>query len=63
MFEDEFYEQVEGAALGSPLLATVANIYMEKFEEGKLISAGLKPTMCRTYMYVDDMFCLMDTWN
>ena len=29
----EFYEQREGAAMGSPISAVVANLYMEFFEE------------------------------
>ena len=33
MFEDEFYEQVEGTAMGSLLSPVVANIYLEKFEK------------------------------
>ena len=61
MFDDEFYEQVEGAAMGSPLSPVVANIFMEKFEEGTLKSADLKPTMWRRY--VDDTFVLWDTWH
>lgn len=30
-FEDTFYEQVEGAAMGSPLFPLVANLYMEHY--------------------------------
>ena len=29
----DFYEQQEGAAMGSPVSAAVANLYMEFFEE------------------------------
>jgi hypothetical protein len=32
MFEDRFYEQVDGAAMGSPLSPIVANLFMESFE-------------------------------
>ena len=31
-FQGKFYEQVEGAAMGSPLSPIVSNIYMENFE-------------------------------
>ena len=33
-FGDTFYEQVEGAAMASPLSPIVANLYMEAFELG-----------------------------
>ena len=32
-FGGEFYEQRQGAAMGSPVSAVVANLYMEFFEE------------------------------
>ena len=32
-FGDNYYEQTEGAAIGSPLSPIVANLYMEYFEE------------------------------
>ena len=31
-FQENFYEQVEGAAMGSPISPIVANLYMEDFE-------------------------------
>ena len=31
-FQDKYYEQLEGAAMGSPLSPIIANIYMEEFE-------------------------------
>ena len=31
-FQDQFYEQVEGVAMGSPISPIVASIYMEYFE-------------------------------
>ena len=35
-FDAMFFEQVEGAAMGSPLSPIVANLYMEAFEERAL---------------------------
>ena len=35
-FQDQFYEQVEGAAMGSPVSPIVANLYMEYLEQKAL---------------------------
>ena len=32
-FQDQFYEQVKGAVMGSPVSPIVANLYMEYFEQ------------------------------
>ena len=55
-FGKSFYEQVEGAAMGSPLSPIVANIFMEDFEARALETSPWKPMMwCR---YVDDVFVI-----
>ena len=56
MFEDTFFNQAEGAAMGSPLSPIVANLFMEAFEEKALESAVLRPRMW--VRYVDDTFVL-----
>ena len=38
-FQNKFYEQVEGMAMGSPVSPIVANLYMEHFERETLGSA------------------------
>ena len=38
-FQDQFYEQVEGAAMGSPVSPIVANLYMEHLEQKALNTA------------------------
>ena len=42
-FQNKFYEQVEGVAMGSPVSPIVANLYMEYFEEKVLTSAANPP--------------------
>ena len=32
-FQDQFYEQVKGVAMGSPVSPIVANLYMENIEQ------------------------------
>ena len=41
-FQGQFYEQVEGAAMGSPVSPIVANLYMEYLEQ-KALSTALHP--------------------
>ena len=42
-FQDQFYEQVEGAAMGSPVIPIVANLYMENLEQKALSTAPNPP--------------------
>ena len=38
-FQDQFYEQVEGAAIGSPVSSIVSDLYMDYFEQKALSTA------------------------
>jgi hypothetical protein len=42
-FEDTFYQQKEGMAMGNSLSPVVSNIFMEHFEEIALETAEYKP--------------------
>ena len=42
VFQGGFYEQTEGAVMGSPLSPIIANLYMEAFEE-KAINTSPTP--------------------
>ena len=55
-FQGQFYEQVEGAAMGSPVSPIVANLYMEYFEAKSSKHCPPPPKFwCR---YVDDTFVI-----
>ena len=54
-FQGQFYEQVEGAAMGSPVSPIVANLYMEYLEQKALSTAPHTRFWCR---YVDDTFVI-----
>ena len=60
-FQDQFYEQGEGAAMGSPVSPIVANLYMENLEQKALSTAPTTPRFwCR---YVDDTFVIQKEVN
>lgn len=56
LFNGKFYEQTEGAAMGSPLSPVAANLYMESYERRALDTAQLKPSIW--YRYVDDVWAV-----
>jgi hypothetical protein len=54
LYNDSFYDQKDGVAMGSPLAPVMANFCMEHFEQQAISSLIRKST--RWYRYVDDAF-------
>ena len=60
IFDGQYYDQIDGVALGSPLGPVLANIFMCHFEEKWLMnSSRFHPTLW--YRYVDDTFSMFDS--
>ena len=55
LFQGKYYEQVQGAAMGSPISCLIANILMEDFEV-KALSSPNTPTLW--LRFVDDTFVI-----
>ena len=45
LFQGKYYEQVHGAAIGSPISPLIANLFMEEFEVKPLILSQ-PPCLC-----------------
>ena len=56
-YRGKYYEQVEGAAMGSPISPIVANLYMESFKLRALNTSPNPPLMWKRF--VDDTFVIM----
>ena len=55
-YNNTFYKQRTGAAMGSPLSPVIADIFLKHFEEKAFKNAQYKPTFYKRY--VDDSFCV-----
>ena len=61
-YNNQYYDQVDGVAMGSPLGPVLANLFMGNFEEKwlkKHHGADYSPIFYKRY--VDDIFCVMSS--
>ena len=56
LFQGTFYEQVQGAAMGSPISPLIANLFTEEFEAKALSSFPHPPTLW--LRFVEDTFVI-----
>ena len=59
MFQGKYYEQLEGAAMGSPISHIVANLHMENFEVEAITSAQHPLYLWKRY--VDDTLTIIES--
>ena len=54
VFDGQYYDQIDGVAMGSPLGPVLTNTFMCDFEEKWVMNNGACPTIW--FRYVDDTF-------
>ena len=59
IFQGRYFEQQEGAAMGSPISPIVTNLYMENFANKAINSAPQLPLFWRRF--VDDTFTILQS--
>jgi len=58
IFDGQYYDQIDGVAMGSPLGPVLANIFMCHFEEKWLINCRFCPSLW--FRYVNDTLTMFD---
>ena len=61
VFDGQYYDQIDGVAMGSPLGPVLANIFMCNFEEKWVMKNINRPSIW--FRYVDDTFTLFKNKN
>ena len=61
LFVGQYYDKIDGVAMGSPLGPVLANIFMCDFEEKWVLNKNARPSI--SFRYADDTFTLFDSKN
>ena len=61
-FDVDLYDQIDGVAMGSPLVPALANLFMSHYET-KWLQNEKASDVLHYKRYVDDIFCLFKTEN
>ena len=59
-FAKQFYQQISGVAMGTPIAPTFANFFMAHLEDSFFTTQTLLPLIYKRY--IDDIFILCDSW-
>ena len=59
LYDGQYYDQIDGVAMGSPLGPKLANLFMGHFEKEWLHSYN-GPLVLHYRRYVDDIFCVFE---
>ena len=59
-FQNQYYEQVEGAAMGSPISPIVANLYMESFESRAISTSPHPHLMWKRFVDMANRYFLIE---
>ena len=59
LFDDQYYDQIDGVAMDSPLGPVLANIFLCHFEERWVTKGQIRPSLW--YRYVDDTFTMFES--